>query len=140
MIIQELIVRFLPRISNLQKICLIFLNKLKLSPRRKQEFLESLRREREKNEIASNLKKHQEEQTNTQNFSALIQLQGLKLLKSFMEEDDNKDERKNQQQQDQVNTELKECCQRLDTRQGVLEEKVDGIQSSLSEILTLLKK
>ena len=96
-------------------------------------------KEREKNEIASNLKKHQEEQTNTQNFSALIQLQGLKLLKSFMEEDDNNGG-KNQQQQDQVNTELKECYQRLDTRQGVLEEKVDGIQSSLSEILTLLKK
>ena len=88
-------------------------------------------KEREKNEIANNLKKHQEEQTNSQNFSALIQLQGLKLLKSFMEDESG---------EDKAVTELKESYQQLNTKQDSLEVKVTEMQSSLSEILALLKK
>jgi hypothetical protein len=88
-------------------------------------------KEKEKNELANNLKKHQEEQTNSQNFSTLIQLQGLKLLKSFMDEDSG---------EDKVITELKESYQELNTKQESLETKVTEIQSSLDEILSLLKK
>lgn len=88
-------------------------------------------KEKEKNEIASNLKKHQEDQTNSQNFSTLIQLQGLKLLKSFMDEESG---------EDKAVTELKESYQQLNAKQETLETKVTEMQSSLSEILSLLKK
>lgn len=88
-------------------------------------------KEKEKNEIASNLKKHQEDQTNSQNFSTLIQLQGLKLLKSFMDEESG---------EDKAVAELKESYQQLNAKQETLETKVTEMQSSLSEILSLLKK
>lgn len=88
-------------------------------------------KEKEKNELANNLKKHQEEQTNSQNFSTLIQLQGLKLLKSFMDEDSG---------EDKVITELKESYQELNNKHESLETKVVEIQSSLAEIISLLKK
>jgi hypothetical protein len=88
-------------------------------------------KEKEKNDIANGLKKHHEEQTNTQNFSTLIQLQGLKLLKSFMDEDSG---------EDKAVTELKQSYHELNTKHESLETKVTEIQSSLSEILSLLKK
>ena len=89
-------------------------------------------KEREKNEIATNLKKHQEEQTNSQNFSTLIQLQGLKLLKSFMDDDSSEDK--------PAVKELKQSYEQLNAKQESLESKVDEIQGSLFEILSLLKK
>lgn len=89
-------------------------------------------KEKEKNEIANGLKKHHEEQTNTQNFSTLIQLQGLKLLKSFMDEDSGEDKA--------VIIELKDSYKQLNAKQESLETKVIEMQSSLLEILTLLKK
>ena len=78
------------------------------------------------------MKKHPEEQTNSQNFSTLIQLQGLKLLKSFMDEDSGGE--------DKAVLELKESYQQLNAKQETLETKVTEMQSSLSEILSLLKK
>jgi hypothetical protein len=95
-------------------------------------------KERERNEMASTWKKQHEEQTATQNFSTLIQLQGLKLLKSFMDEEGSGEEAT--KAQDQTNAELKSCYEELSLKQSELQGQVENIQSSLTEILYLLKK
>lgn len=81
----------------------------------------------QKRESEASAKRLQEEQMSSQHLGTMIQLQGLKMLKNFMESDDN-------------DSEWKQAYVEMHQKQTAVENKVNTMQVSLDTILSLLKE
>ncbi len=105
----------------------------------KKEIRESTinRREEDKNQIASGIKSQLASQEQAQQFSQLIQLQGLKLLQKLMDEpeEENKLQKDNDKKIEVVQREVETVKLEING----INNKVTEMNTSLTQILTLLQ-
>ncbi len=106
----------------------------------KKEIRESTinRREEDKNHIASGIKSQLASQEQAQQFSQLIQLQGLKLLWKLMDEpeEENKHQKDNNSKIEVVQKEVETVKLEING----INNKVTEMNTSLTQILSLLQK